>query len=59
MSYIKMKILDVVENLEETGYDFDLVAKRLGMALREVKEFAHAFGDDTVNSKLEEFDAQD
>ena len=44
MSYLKMKIADVIDNLEETGYDFEEVAKRVGMSLREVKELAEAFG---------------
>lgn len=45
MSYIKMKIQDVIDNLEETGYDFEEVAKRLAMSLSEVKELAYEFGD--------------
>jgi len=53
MSYFKMKIQDVIDNLEETGYDFELVALRLAMSLKEVKELATEFGD------YEEFNSND
>lgn len=52
MSYIKMKIQDVVDNLIETGYDFDEVARRMSMSIDEVKELAHEFAD--IDVDLEE-----
>lgn len=51
MSYIKMKIQDVVDNLIETGYDFDEVAARMAMTIDEVKELAYEFADIEVEPK--------
>lgn len=45
MSYFKMKIEDVIINLEETGYDFEAVAKKVGLSLQEVTEIAYEYGD--------------
>lgn len=45
MSYFNMKIQDIIDNLEETGYDFNEVAKRLAMSLNEVKDLAKEFCD--------------
>ena len=57
MSYIKMKIQDVIDNLEETGYDFNEVAKRMAMSLTEVKELAKEFSDMPIED--EEYDTMD
>lgn len=34
-----------MEMLEETGMDFELVAKKSGLLLREVKQIAHDYMD--------------
>ena len=54
MSYIQMKIADVLDNLEETGYDFEEVAKRVGLSLREVKELAREFGVESEDDSSSE-----
>lgn len=45
VGYFKNKIIDVMEMLEETGMDFELVAKKSGLLLREVKQIAHDYMD--------------
>ena len=51
MSYLEMKVADLLENLEETGYDFEEVAKRMAMSLSEVKEFIKEFSDTIVEDE--------
>jgi hypothetical protein len=45
MSYFKNKIIDIIEMLEETGMDYEKVATKSGMTVREVVDIARDYGD--------------
>ena len=45
MGQIKEQVQDILESLEATDMDFELIANRFGLSLVEVYEIAKEYGD--------------